>query len=294
MQFIECYDVGGTNIRAEIFEDKKVRGKPSHSISKNIPTDRKNFVKQIIELSRELNPNDPSIISIGVPGPVEKGNLLVAPPLGVKEPINLEEKLSKALKKKVLVENDLNLATKAELHYGYGKIYKNFYLLTISTGIGSGLVLDGKIVSGKVGEFGHNTLHMGSEYKCICGHYGCWAAFSAGSGIENRYYDLSNKKITSDKVFKLSKLSKEDMIAEIIVADARRYNAAGIGTMINAFSVEAIVVMGSVGLKQFSKIIPNKKEIAYHTVHPIPKILKTKLGDRIGVLGAYIHASNIV
>ena len=82
------------------------------------------------------------------------------------------------------------------------------------------------------------------------------------------------------------------MIADVIISDARRYNAAGIGTMINAFPVDAIIVMGSVGLKQFSKIIPGEEEVREHTINPFPKILKTKLGDRIGVLGAYVHATN--
>lgn len=281
MEVIECYDVGGTQIRGAIFKNGK------ELFSKIIATNKSDFISQIEKLSEEFDKYGRSkVVSIGVPGPVVDGVVLSAPPLGVKKQLDIKSKLEKILDKKVFVENDLNLAVKAELHYGYGRIYKNFYLLTLSTGIGSGIVLNGKPIQGTSGEFGHNVLNVNAKDICICGRYGCWTAYSSGGGIENRYYRSTGKKSSCDKIFALS--SKEE-VAKKVVSDARLYNAAGIGTMINAFQVDAIVIMGSLGLSQYSKIIPTEYETKKFTINKIPKIIPTKLGDKIGVLGAYIH-----
>lgn len=284
MKVIECYDVGGTQIRGAIFKNGK------EIFSKTTATNKYHFISQIEKLSKDLSRcGKSSVVSIGVPGPIADGIVLAAPPLGLKKQLNIKSKLENALNKKVFVENDLNLAVKAELHYGYGRIYKNFYLLTLSTGIGSGIVLEGEPLHGSLGEFGHTVLNLDSKDICICGHKGCWAAYSSGAGIEKRYYCLAGKKASCDEVFNLS--SKKE-IAKQIVSDARLYNAAGIGAMINAFQVDAIIIMGSLAMNQFSRIIPSKDKIKKFTINKIPEIIPTKLGDQIGILGAYIHAKD--
>ena len=246
----------------------------------------KDFCSQIRRLSKTLRRKyNPEGLVVVVPGPVVDGTLLKAPPLGITKPLNVKEELSD-LCADVIIENDMNAAVMGELNYGFGKKHKNFYLLTISTGIGAGIVIDGKVIGGTSGEFGHNILEREAEMamKCGCGNYGCWVAQAAGIGVANLTERLLEKRMSAEEFFKIE---RKDKNSKRIISMMRDYNAQGIGMMINALPMEAIIVMGSIGLKQFDKVMPNADEIKKYTVNPIPKISRTELGDEIGLLGAY-------
>lgn len=280
---IEVYDVGGTWIRGALMMD----GFSPIYLKKEKKRTSQDFCSQIIEMSKRLKLGEKSnCISVIVPGPVENGVLLKAPPMSITEPVNLEEKL-KPLGENIFIENDLNAAVEAELSYGIGMECKNFYLLTISTGIGAGIVLDGKPVPGKCGEFGHNVLerYWGLAPECGCGNKGCWNSLCSGKGIEMLARKYLKKRLFPEEVFNL--VDKGDREAKDLIALIKDYNAHGIGMMVNALEVETIVMMGSVGLNQFDKIIPSKEEISKYTVNPVPKIIPTVLGENIGLLGAY-------
>ncbi len=291
---IEVYDVGGTLIRGAV---GYLREKVTFLEKVQEPTE-KDFCAQIRRLSPNLRKaHKPDLVSIIVPGPVKEGVLLKAPPLGITSPININYELS-SFDKKVYVGNDLNAAVQAELSEGIGKYVENFYLLTISTGIGAGIVLNGIPVSGTSGEFGHNVIerYWGLHIECGCGNSGCWGAMCSGKGIEMLARKYLHKRFSPKEVFGLGEIGNRD--AKDLISKVRDYNAQGIGMMVNAFEVDKIAVMGSIGLKQFDKIIPSKEEISRYTVNKIPDIIPTSLGDDIGLIGAYyygmLHTSDVL
>lgn len=275
---VQAYDVGGTWIRAANIKD----GHIGKIIKERTEPD---FIAQIQRISKGFRKAD--CISLALPGPVQEGILLSAPPLGIKQPLDLREQLS-SLEKKVIVENDLNAAVLAEDYRGYGKEWDNFYLLSLSTGIGAGIIINGKPVKG--GEFGHNTIRpLGyPNHLCICGKRDCWCAFSSGKGMENLAQRLATNYHTAEEVCEAYRNNEQDAMA--IVEIAKNANAQGLAMMINALEVEGIVIMGSLGLEQFDILIPTEKEIKEYALNPVPKIVKTKLGDTIGLLGAYYRA----
>jgi len=278
---IECYDVGGTWTRAAVFdEDGTIIKKEKRSSTNDIE-----FL--VRDLHSRLNVKAEKI-SIAVPGPVKNDILLSAPPLNIETKVNL-----KAILKdlgKIYVHNDLKAATEAELEYGIGTHCNNFYLLTLSTGIGAGVVINRNQIKDASCEFGHNVVERSHNlaFKCGCGNYGCWSSLTSGKGIENLAAYFLGEKISAKDVFELAE--KGDSKCEDILAKVRSYNAQGLGMMVNTFDVEKIIVMGSLGLEQFDKIIPSEAEIRKFAVNPIPTIHPTKLGDDVCLLGSYLLA----
>lgn len=285
---VEAYDVGGTWLRGALIE-----GSESDApviVSQIKERTKRDPVMQIRDLSWRLRERSaPDAVSIVLPGPVRNGVLLKAPPLGIIHPINVQEQLQQ-VSGRVYVENDLNAALQAELRMGIGTQRENFYLLTISTGIGAGIVLNGKAVLGNAGEFGHNVIERREDlaFRCGCQNKGCWSALCSGRGIENLAKHQYGRVLECEEVF--ANDDAGDPFARRIIVAVEDYNAQGIGMMVNALEVEAIAVMGSIGRHRFSKVIPSREHIAAYTVNEVPDILPTTVGDEIGLLGAFYVA----
>lgn len=281
---MELYDVGGTWTRGALAKYTSFTSKLTF-FEKIKERTEEDFCAQILRMSPKLRKTSkPSCVSVAVPGPVEGSRLLKVPQLGIKDSIDVAERLE-PLKRHVYVENDMNAAAHAELAAGYGNTYNNFYLLTFSTGIGAGIVLNRTPLKGKSGEFGHNVLGDTYTHECGCGNYGCWGALCSGKGIENLLERYRCLKMSAEEFFSQEPEKIKGML-ELI----HDYNAKGIGTMINSLEVDAIIVMGSLGLNQFDKIIPSQDEIKRYTINPIPPIIPTKLGEDIGLIGAFYSA----
>lgn len=295
MKFIECYDVGGTNIRGALidYDSKKIVASELRKTMIGNPVKVLEQIRDVsISLRNKILSSKGNILAVSLvfPGPVKNGVLIEAPNMGIKSSLDVVSKLKKDIKEPIYVENDMKGAVKAELQFGVGKIAKNFYLLTISTGIGVGIVLDGKAVHGTGGEFGHDTLE-GDHKKanlCGCGRKGCWEAMASGHGIDIMIKNSLKSGATVKELFEMHK--RGDKKAEGIIDAVRDYNAHGIGNMVNALQVDMIVVMGSVGLNQYKIVIPSEKEIKKYTINDVPKMQPTKLGSNIGIFGAYVMA----
>ena len=282
---VEVYDVGGTWIRGAIVDRNRILKFVKEGTQKD-------FCSQIKNISLELKKNfDVNGLVVLVPGPVVKGVLLKAPPLGIVNKIDVKKEL-KGFNANVYIENDLNAALQAELNDGIGRKYKNFCLLTISTGIGAGIVLNGRPVGGTSGEFGHCVIERRPEFlfQCGCGNKGCWASLSSGKAIENLAKTLIGRELSCEEVFKLAKKNGD---VEKVISLIRDYNAHGIGNIINSFAFEVISVMGSIGREQFDTVIPSRSEIKRYTVNPVPKIIKSSFGDEIGLIGSYYIAKGM-
>ncbi len=285
---IECFDIGGTNIRGALIEDGKIKGSVCIESSKKNDVD--GLVDQIKWISEYIRKRESDIdvknikaISIGVPGPVEGDIMFGAKPLEIEERVNFPHRLKDYFNIPVLLENDMNMAVNAELAMGVGKKTKNFCLVTISTGIGVGLVVNGEIYNRKT-EIGHSVIEKDSELANPCqGHSGCWGAQASGDGIK---FTLEKLRIDIE----VAQLF-EDPAHDKLIEKVKNYNAHGFGILVNAYDPEKIVIMGSVGMKQFDRIIPSKEDIAKYTlVQTIPDVEPTLIGGDIGMYGAYYRA----
>ena len=140
-------------------------------------------------------------ICIGAPnGNFYTGCVDNAPNLTIKGVLNFEEEIHKYMNVPVVLSNDANAAAYGEMVYGGAKDLDNFIMFTLGTGVGSGIVLDGKLVHGSTGgagELGHNILIPGGR-QCSCGRQGCLETYTSARGIVQTYCELKGIPVTAD------------------------------------------------------------------------------------------------
>jgi len=137
------------------------------------------------------------------------------------------------------------------------------------------------------GEFGHCVLDR-SRYAniCQCGKKGCRAAYGSGLGMIAEFQKKLKKNITPHEFFQL--VNQGNLKAKELLLRIRDFNAQGIGNMCNSLEVDFISIMGSIGLKQFSRVIPKKHEIQKYCINKIPRIVPSRIGPNIKLHGAFL------
>lgn len=224
-------------------------------------------------------------IGIGAPGPIlyEKGMVVEAPNLPGWKRVNLRKILEQEFKVPVFVDNDANCAALAEAKFGAGKRARHFIYLTISTGIGGGIVIDKKIyrgACGAAGEFGHMKIDLAGKV-CGCGGKGCLETLSSGSAL---------KKTTGLDALSLELAARQgDKKAQEAIAKMAHYLAIGVANLVNIFNPEMVIIGGGLSNMRELLITPVKKEFKKYALTlsaKSVKIVKAKLGAKAGVLGA--------
>src|SRR5665648_327702 len=193
-------DLGGTNI---VSATVNYQGKIVNRLK--VPTlaekGKVATIKRIIEVIHKniaqsaIAPGDIIGIAIGAPGPlnIKKGVINFAPNLPGWRDVPLKKILEDEFNVKVVLENDANAAAWGERCFGAGQGINDLVCFTLGTGIGGGIIIDGKIYHGNncgAGELGHMTVNK-SGPRCNCGNYGCLEAYSSATGVKNRIIDLS-------------------------------------------------------------------------------------------------------
>lgn len=241
-------------------------------------------------------------IGIGFAGPVdfERGAAIMGPNLKtgkiefkkiLERRLPLSLKLRRTRKIPVAVDNDAKCFALAESIFGAAKGYKNIVGLTIGTGIGGGIIIDGKIyrgATGSAGEFGHNTGYDKKDKKYE------WEQISSGKGLERVYENLSGKKINSFEIVRLAK-SKDSKALETIEIISENLGI-GLANILEIFNPEIIVLGG--GLAEVDLIVKKAKEYAKKKVF-LPSLAKTpivvsNLGQNAVALGAAWMASGVI
>jgi glucokinase len=248
-------------------------------------------------------------IGICAPGPLNPKTGVVLNPPNLPGWRNIE--LAKLLEKKfglpAKVENDANAAGLAEVLFGAAVGYKDVFYVTVSTGVGTGIIVDRKIYHGKngiAGEGGHVSIDFHSPYRCGCGTYGCIEALAAGPGMARRarvmleqehslpsvLRDLTHghaEEITPMVIQEAAR--KGDRVAKAIIEETGFYLGVWLAGMISLLDPEAIVIGGGVtriGKPLFDKIratIPNYTINGFAAQTPV---LPAKLRTNVGVYGA--------
>lgn len=282
-----CLDIGGSKINAGLISGRKIiRNK---KISTGAKKGRKAVIKNIISITREFFNNKVSDVCVGIAGQInyKKGIIVASPNLPFKN-CKLEKILKREFRKPVFIENDANCFTLAEAKYGAAKGYKNIVGVTLGTGIGGGIIINNKIYhgwQGTAGEIGHMTISSEKE-KCSCGQSGHFEILASGTAMVNIYKNLTGKK---KNTFKIENLAiKGDKRALQTIKIMSKYLGIGLANIINILNPEIIVIGG--GMARVNLLWSKLKTETYKRVLYSPlkrtKIVKTKLDDDAGILGA--------
>lgn len=288
-------DIGGTNLRV-CLGDENGRIKAKRMEKLNVKT-KESLSGQIVRMIKSLS-NEFSAIGIGSMGllDMKKGELTNPVHIPFRN-IPIVMILKNEFDVPVYLVNDCDAGVIGEKTFGAGKDEKDLAYLTISTGIGCGVILDGKLLLGKDGnatEVGHFTVDLEGKLKCGCGGYGHWEAYCSGTGIPNFVKLLAKDRfenLTAEKFFELVK--SKDKLALEIVEKIGEINAIGVSNINAAYDVSLITIGGSVALKNSNLILnPILKHLTKNSINRSPRIELTKLGDDVVLIGALALAFN--
>jgi glucokinase len=198
-------------------------------------------------------------IGVSAPGPVDDAAGVTNPPnLPGWHDVPLASLIGSQLNARCTLENDANAAAFAEHRWGAGRGSRHMLFLTVSSGVGGGIIIDGAIyrgVSGAAGEMGHVTIHENGR-RCPCGRRGCLEAYSSGLAIAKQGYRIGRRAsgalharraaaepLTAKAIYELA--TAGDETARRLIADAGRHLGTGLASLINIFDPELIVLGGS-------------------------------------------------
>jgi glucokinase len=245
-------------------------------------------------------------VGIGSPGPLDRENgiVIVTPNLGWKN-FPLRDEIALRVHLDATLDNDANCATLGEFWCGAAVGGRDVVGITLGTGIGGGLILEGKLYHGAsdvAGEIGHATIDLNGR-RCKCGNYGCLEAYASGPAIAERAREAlagdegesilagmvggDQKKITAQTVYEASK--RGDLVATEVVRETARILGAGISNLLNIFNPDVVVLAGGVtqaGDELFKPLRAEVKRRAFKPAVQACRIVPGALTLSAGVVGA--------
>ncbi|MDO5518157.1 MAG: ROK family protein [Clostridium sp.] len=302
-------DLGGTNIVVGLVDEN---GKIIKSI--NRPTEKERGVEPIFddifdmcnELIKEFNLDKSNLkgVGIGAPGMIDNKNAIIVYSNNIKvSNFNIREYAEGKLDFPIEIANDADSAALGEVAAGSAKGCSNAIVVTLGTGVGGGIIIDGKIFAGFYpggAEIGHIIIEKDGR-PCSCGNHGCFEAYSSASALI-----LSAKKKAEENkdslLYKLVEGDVEKMNAKIpfdaaqsgdqagkeVIEEYLDYLAVGIANLINVFKPEAILLGGGVSKQEENLTVPlteRVKKLAYGG--DMPTVIKiASLGNDAGLIGA--------
>jgi glucokinase len=254
----------------------------------------------------EVESTEITAVGIGAPGPVDvEAGILVAPPnLPGWDRVSLKQLIEAELGITTFMDNDANAGALGEHRFGAGRGTRHMIYVTVSTGIGGGLILDGRLyygADGMAGEIGHITI-VPHGPLCGCGNRGCLEILSSGTsiarearervarGVPTLMADLAEgnlERITAKLVAQAA--GQGDAEAQHILTEAMNYLGIGMATLVNLFNPQLIVIGGGVtniGEMLFGPVRRAIDRHAFRTSAQAVRVVRAELGDNAGVLGA--------
>ncbi len=298
-------DVGGTNTRMAIVTEN---GDIHTHIKKSTYCNdgRDEMIRFLVSLAREtIEKSNQSIegisgVGIGFPGPlnVETGTIFNPPNLTGWDMVPLKSILENELGIPVAIENDANTAALGEWWKGAGSGTSSLFCITLGTGVGGGIVLDGKVWHGAssiAGEIGHTTV-IRDGLLCSCGNLGCLEAYACSGGILKRVNQALLEGNNSNRPQLLTNLKQIDQLivqgneaAIGVIKETGVILGIAIANLVNLINPEIVVLFGGVTNLGESLVGPLKKEVnkrAFKEATDSLRIELSSLGDNSGVLGA--------
>ncbi len=311
MRWVIGIDIGGTNlVTGAVAEDgSRVAGAHSQPTQVERGPDAiiAHLVAMVAETRRRLERDDPGAevlgVGVGVPGPLDirRGIVLLTPNLGWTD-LPLQDRLAEGLRLPTVIDNDANAAVLGECWVGAAQDARYVIGLTIGTGIGGGIVIDGQLYHGAsdaAGEFGHVTIDVNGP-KCACGNHGCLEAFASGRNIARRaveqlarggesrmlaMVDGDLERITAQLVFDAA--AQGDELAGRVARETARYLGIGIANFVNIFNPDVVVVLGGVTHAGDLLFVPLRREVERRAFKPAVDACRIIPGGLDGLAGVY-------
>ncbi len=312
-QLLLGIDIGGTSLRAALAVSPAfILAKARRPAPADQPPDAMvNAISQMYrELLEEVGSNAATAVGVSSPGPVDTvaGALVDPPNLPQFTTVPLRDIIQQALGLPVTLENDANAAAIAEHRVGTGKGTRHLAYVTLSTGIGAGLISDNRLVRGArgaAGEVGHIKLMVDGP-QCGCGQNGCWEALASGSAIRKQVLhqieggrsstlsDCNPSSIDAQVVFQAAQSG--DPVATAILDRAAYFTGIGLAAIVDILNPEMVIVGG--GLTQMGDrlLSPAFKTCRDHIFPLHEKALRlavSNLGDDVSLIGALVLAQEL-
>ena len=323
MRYVVGVDIGGTNIvvgtvsedGTQVLGVRSTPTQPEEGPQAVVGRIARLAQASMSEAERASGVRRDSIVGVGIgsPGPLdlEKGLVLLTPNLGWRN-LPLRDLVSEAVGLPATLDNDANCAIYGEWWVGAARGAKYVVGLTIGTGIGGGIVIDGEIYHGTsdvAGEIGHTTIDSTGRL-CKCGNYGCLEAYASGPAIAARavegivsgvdthlpeYVGGDLTKITAQTVYEAA-YANDDFALEV-VRDTAKFLGAGVGNLVNIFNPDVVVIAGGVTMAGDRLFVPLRAEVKRRAFEPAVarcRIVPGALPGTAGVIGAVATFKNQV
>lgn len=297
---VAAVDCGGTNLSIALVERA---GDPVEPIVVDTPADAGDIPGAIVSLAKGLGRRFEAV-GVSIAGLISGGNLVWMPHRDAGTPI--AGPVSEALGVPVLVDNDANLAGLAEAVAGAGVDHRMVLMVTVGTGIGGGLVIDGRIEHGRgfLGEIGHTSLESRGP-ACSCGKQGCWEALASGNALDRAAEALA----AADPAGSVAILAGEeaasgrhlveaatggDPVASAAFEEFAVHFGRGLGNMVVVFDPDVIVVGGGVGAIGEPLLGPARdamnRGLSGRGHRAVTPVVAAAFGPRAGIVGAALLA----
>lgn len=302
-------DLGGTNLRAaNVDRNGQIHERVRCATPRSIPAEK--VVSAIAAAVRECEIKSSTRgahvggVSVAIPGSVhvETGVVLNAPNIPSLPGFELAPALERAVGRPVLIENDANAAALGEMWQGAARGHQTILCLTLGTGVGGGIILDGKLwrgADGTAGEIGHTIVEPFGGVKCKCGNTGCLEAYASATAIvrmtrealtqqpSSLLHSTAKDDLTSERVF--SAASTGDQLALQVFQRMGVYLGIAMSNLVNILNPEMIVVGGGVSAA-WELFAGHARAEVMKRAFPVPaqrcQIVRAECGDDAGLIGA--------
>ena len=311
MKYYIGIDLGGTNIVAGVVNEN-YEIVATAKVKTNLPRPAEEICKDMAMVAEKavseagLQMSDIESVGVGTPGIAnsESGVVEYSNNLGF-ENVPMAEMIGNILRKPVYIENDANAAAYGEFVAGAAKGARHAVAITLGTGVGGGIIIDGKIFAGfnfAGAEIGHTVIEVDGP-QCTCGRKGCFEVFSSATGLIR----MTKEAMEENKSSKMWEMMKEDgnrvsgrlafnamragdETAKAVVDKYIKYLAAGITNTINIFQPDVLCIGGGVCNEGDPLLLPLKelvkKEVYTRNSKNNTEIVIAKLGNDAGIIGA--------
>lgn len=286
-------DLGGTHLRVALVDDK---GNILQHLKQETPKGDSpdGILDALASAAREWRCDEQPVVaaSIMVPGAVDCDKAVVVQAPNLPSLINFELKaeLQRRLGWPVFLENDANAAAVGEMWLGAARGCKDVISVTLGTGVGGGVILNGKLwrgSHGSAGEIGHTTVDPFSGLKCKCGNTGCLELFASATAIVRMARELGMKELTAEDVYEAGRNGDEQALS--VFKRFGMYLGIGLANLMNLIDPQIIVISGGAtnGWDLFAnEMYRQVGERAFRATAQQVKIARAECGDNAGLLGA--------
>ncbi len=292
-------DVGGTNLKAGLVDETGRIMKVERT-----PLDfqgPERFAQTLAELSKKVMQDKVRWVGVGLPGAVDGGDVLFTTNIPM-ENVPLEKLFRQHLDLPLLLGNDADCAAVGEFFGGAGKGTRDFAVVTLGTGVGAGIIIDGKLRGGLASsEAGHMVICQDGE-PCNCGRKGCWERYASATGLiqqtkrameahpESALHQFAAEHgVEGRTAFQAAEAGDETSLA--VCRDYVNYLASGLASLINVLRPEAVAIGGGVAAAPERLLLePLREAVAKESFSRhggrITRILPAELGNDAGIIGA--------